>query len=57
MSSTTVPVFRPTLAEFRNFAAYIDKIDAKIGDFGLCKVAVVCGFRWGGPSLGFHTPK
>lgn len=38
MSKTTVPVFKPTLAEFRNFSAYIDKIDAKIGDYGLCKV-------------------
>lgn len=40
MSKTTVPVFRPSLAEFRNFSAYIDKIDDKIGDFGLCKVGV-----------------
>lgn len=35
-----MPVFRPTLAEFRNFSAYIDKIDAKIGDYGLCKVYI-----------------
>lgn len=40
MSTTNVPVFRPTLAEFRNFSAYIDKIDDKIGDYGLCKVRV-----------------
>lgn len=56
MSSTTVPVFRPTLAEFRNFAAYIDKIDAKIGDFGLCKVCMLV-LGWDGLPLGFHTPK
>ncbi len=47
MSKTTCPVFRPTLEEFRNFSAYIDKIDSKIGDAGLCKVI---------PPEGWYTP-
>lgn len=48
MSKTTVPVFRPSLAEFRNFSAYIDKIDAKIGDYGLCKVRLRQSVVWSG---------
>jgi hypothetical protein len=33
--------------EFKNFSAYIDKIDSKIGDAGLCKVI---------PPEGWYTP-
>jgi len=47
MSKTTCPVFRPTMDDFKNFSAYIDKIDRKIGDAGLCKVI---------PPEGWYTP-
>ncbi|EWM21898.1 lysine-specific demethylase 4c isoform 1 [Nannochloropsis gaditana] len=38
MSSTTCPVFRPSREEFKNFSAYIDKIDSRVGNAGLCKI-------------------
>jgi hypothetical protein len=38
MSSTTCPVFRPTLDEFKNFSRYINYIDRHIGEYGICKV-------------------
>lgn len=37
---STCPVFRPTLAEFSNFSAYVQSIDEKLKESGICKVGL-----------------
>jgi hypothetical protein len=36
------PVYRPTLEEFSNFTAFLEKIEPEFREVGLCK-ASACG--------------
>ena len=44
MSSTTCPVFRPTLDEFKNFSKYIRRIEKNNENIGICKIIPPLGW-------------